>query len=121
MLFQAWADYLLRLLVIFQSQPHLQRHHLTFYLRAPNIFLTFPLCVLWLIIYSYVLTLHLLSVSDFIHKQCHLFLYDHFIYSLLLICIILLFHLVNIKIYLCILYDLNFYKSMILCQINFNN
>ena len=56
-----------------------------FSLRNPKIVLTFPLCVLWLIISSYYLTLHLLSVSSSLHKHCHIFIRVICIYIFLLI------------------------------------
>ena len=73
---------------------------------------TFPLCVLWLIISSYFLNLHLLIVSTSLHKHCNILLYSRWIYSHLCPCILFLFHLFNRKTSLCSFYS--FYTSILL-------
>ena len=59
--------------------------------------LTFTLCVLRLIIQSYVLTLHILRLSAYIHKHCHIFLHGCWLYILLFILLLFLFNVVNRK------------------------
>ena len=94
---KAWDSSLLIFLLLFQDYPHLRRNNLNFSLRAPKIVLTFPLWALWLIISSYAFTPHLLSLSEYLLEHCHVFLYGHWIYVLLLLCLIFFFHIVNRK------------------------
>ena len=66
-----------------------------FHLIPPKLVLTVTLYSLWLIISSYVLYPHILSVSSFLHKKCHLLLYSRRFYRLLLLFLLFLFHIYN--------------------------
>ena len=97
MFLQAWFASSLRFLLFLQYYPHLLRHHLPFSLGNPNLVLTFTLYTFWLIISYYVLMLHLLNVSDSLHKHFHILLYVRWLSILLLICIIFHFHVFHSK------------------------
>ena len=83
LIFQAWDASWLSFLLYLQVQPHIQRHHMPFSLRSAKPVLNFPLCAFWLIISSYDLTLHILSVPFSLHKHCYFLLYGCWIYGLL--------------------------------------
>ena len=88
----AWYSYL-----SFKTSHIFEGIIFLFSLIYPKLVITFPLCVLWLIISSYVLTLRLLSVSGSLHRHWNILLYVLWVSNLILIFIIFLFHIVNRK------------------------
>ena len=84
---------------------HISEGIICLFLGSPKLVLSFLLWLLWLIISSYILTLHLLSVSAYLHKHCHLFLRGLYSSSLLFFCLFPLFHVVNRKIKFRIFYS----------------